>query len=360
MLQRVVVENYRSLRAVSIELGQLTVVTGRNGSGKSNLYQALGLLQAAAEGHFKRALLDQGGMPSALWAGRRSKGPVRMRLAVWLDDVSYELIAGLTPKDLAATRFVLDPEIKEEALYLGHSRRSGACMIDRGVGAATLVTASGERELIGALDPGESVLSQIGDPGRYPEMSDLARRLRAWRFYHHFDTDRGAPLRRPLAGVRTNVLSATGDDLAAAIVTLDERGDAEPLHDAVAEAFPGCQVFVGSPEAGTFTVGLKAPGISRPLAAAELSDGQLRFLCLAMALLTTRPPELLVLNEPETSLHPDAVRALAPLIVQAARHCQVWVATHDEALRDSLATSATTVDLEMSDGETVARAIDAL
>lgn len=223
---------------------------------------------------------------------------------------------------------------------------------------ATLTTTDGERELVKWLDPGESVLSQVGDPSRYPELTDLRQRLRGWRFYHHFDTNPGARLRRPQPGVRTNVLAASGDDLGAAIATLEERGDAAPLHEAVSRAFPGYQVIVESPNDGDFAVMLAAPGLQRPLSGAELSDGQLRFLCLAMALLTTRPPELLVLNEPETSLHPDAVRALAPLIVQASQYGQVWVATHDRTLRESLQPTARSIDLSTSEGETIAHSSD--
>ncbi len=358
MLQCLFIENYRSLRSVLIELDQLTVVTGANGSGKSNLYQALALVQAAAEGRFKQALLEQGGMPSALWAGRRAKGPVRMRLSVTFEDLSYDLVAGLTPTDNRSTRFVLDPEIKEESLYFGDQRRASTRLIDRGVNAATLTTSDGEKEQWRALDTGESVLSQVGDPGRFPELTDLRQRLRGWRFYHHFDTGPHAPLRRAQPGVRTSVLAARGDDLGAAIATLEERGDAAPLHQAVSHAFPGYEVLVDSPSTGEFAVGFAAPGLRRPLMAAELSDGQLRFLCLAMALLTTRPPELLVLNEPETSLHPDAVGALAPLILQAAQFGQVWVATHDRTLRDALAPSARLIDLVVSDGETIGRSAD--
>jgi predicted ATPase len=350
VLQRLRVQNYRSLQDVSIELGGLTVVTGANGSGKSNLYQALGMVQAAAGGRFKQALLDQGGMPSALWAGPRGKGPVRMRLSITFDDLSYSLVAGVVQKQAANTLFVLDPDIKEESLHLGPTARTSTCLIDRGGPAATLTTADGERELLRTLDTGESVLAQIGDPARFPELTDLAHRLRGWRFYHHFDTSPQAPVRRPQPGVRTSVLAPDGHDLAAAIATLDERGDGAPLREAVARAFDGHQVLVESPTTGHFEVRLKAPGLRRPLTAAELSDGQLRFLCLAMALLTTRPPELLVLNEPETSLHPDAVVALAPLILEASRHGQVWVATHDAALRAALAPSAHTIDLSMVGG----------
>jgi len=69
-------------------------------------------------------------------------------------------------------------------------------------------------------------------------------------------------------------------------------------------------------------------GMLRALDAAELSDGTLRYLLWIAALLTPRPPELMVLNEPETSLHPDLLAPLGRLIAHAAEHSQVIVVTH--------------------------------
>jgi predicted ATPase len=77
-------------------------------------------------------------------------------------------------------------------------------------------------------------------------------------------------------------------------------------------------------------------GLLRPLRAAELSDGTLRYLLWVAALLTPRPPGLLVLNEPETSLHPDLLPALARLVAHAARASQVIVVSHAPALIDAL------------------------
>ena len=82
-------------------------------------------------------------------------------------------------------------------------------------------------------------------------------------------------------------------------------------------------------------------GLLRPLAAAELSDGTLRYLLLIAALLTPRPPQLLVLNEPETSLHPDLLPALARLIAEAAAQSQLVVVTHSEPLIARLADEPT-------------------
>jgi predicted ATPase len=89
----------------------------------------------------------------------------------------------------------------------------------------------------------------------------------------------------------------------------------------------------------------------RPLACAELSDGTLRYLLLVAALLTPRPPALMVLNEPETSLHPDLLPPLARLVERAAEQSQVVVVSHSGTLLDALA-EAKGIELVKDLGET--------
>jgi predicted ATPase len=112
---------------------------------------------------------------------------------------------------------------------------------------------------------------------------------------------------------------------------------------------PGARLDVAD---GTL-VRLVAPGLHRPLDARELSDGTLRFLCLAAALLSPRPPPLLALNEPETSLHESVLPALAELMTAVPRETQLWVTTHARALAEALASrGAKVLELEKVDGET--------
>ena len=84
-IREINVVGYRSLRAIRFPVGALTVFVGANGVGKTNLYRALQLLQAAAAGTLARELASEGGMESALWAGKRTANkPARMKLSVGL------------------------------------------------------------------------------------------------------------------------------------------------------------------------------------------------------------------------------------------------------------------------------------
>ncbi len=83
-------------------------------------------------------------------------------------------------------------------------------------------------------------------------------------------------------------------------------------------------------------------------------DRTLRYLCLLAALLSTRPPALLALNEPETSIHPRLIEPLGRLILSAAQRSQIWITTHSEPLATQLAraTGEDPIRLEKVAGET--------
>lgn len=157
----------------------------------------------------------------------------------------------------------------------------------------------------------DSLFDQVGNLHASPEVLQLRESIRGWRFYDHFRTDPDAPVRQPQLGTRTPVLHHDGRDLAAALQTILEIGKAEALHAAISDAFPGAKLAIDSELGGHFCIEFYQEGLLRPLSAAELSDGTLRYLLLVAALLTPRPPTMMVLNEPETSLHPDLLPALA-------------------------------------------------
>ncbi len=369
MVTTLAVENYRSLRDLVLPLSGLTVVTGPNGSGKSSLYRALRLLADASRNGAVAALAHEGGLPSTLWAGpetigrsvREGRTPVQgtvrtkargLRLGFAGDEYGYALDLGL-PQPLD-TMFNRDPEFKREAVWSGPVLRPSALLADRsGPAVRTRVASGGWGEDVHKIRLTDSMLSEFADPRACPELLVVRERIRGWRFYDHFRTDALAPARQSQIGTRTPVLSHDGADLAAALRTIIEIGRASELDAVVDQAFPGSRLEVVAPE-GRFTVRFHQHGLLRPLETAELSDGTLRFLLWVAALLSPRPPELLVLNEPETSLHPDLLPALASLIAVAAKETQVVVVSHAQPLIRALSEIAEVgeVELEKEYGET--------
>jgi predicted ATPase len=351
MLNTLAVSGYRSLRDLVMPLERLNLVTGPNGSGKSNLYRALRLLADTAQGRVIPSLAREGGLPSTLWAGPEMlsravlrgdypvqgsvrKNPVRLRLGFAGDDFSYAIDLGLPPPTIGA--FGHDPEIKRECVWSGPALRPSSVLVDRR--GPLVKTRDGRSDwtiLTHGLATFDSMMTHCADPRATPEMLMLREEMRAWRFYDHFRTDATAPARLPQIGTHTPVLSDDGADLAAALQTIRQIGDSGALDQAIEDAFPGGAVSVSYGN-GWFEVEMRQHGLLRPLKAAELSDGTLRYLLWVAALLTPRPPGLLVLNEPETSLHPDLLPALARLIAQTAERSQVVVVSHAPALVEAL------------------------
>lgn len=328
------IAGYRSIRKLRLPLEQVTVIVGANGAGKTNLYRALQLVHRAAQGTLARTLLDEGGMPSALWAGARDrKRPMRLRLELKLDELSYSLELGLPMTE--GTAFDRDPEVKSESIEL-QDAGSNITLLERRGGSAFIRDGEGERITFPfQLWSGESVLSQIIDPGRFPIPSLLRVELNSWRFFHAFRSDDAAPARHPQPGIRTPVLAHDGSDLAAAIQTIFEIGDRTALDRAVKEAFPGSKLFVVT-DGDRFGLEMKSPGIVRRLRALEFSDGMLRYLSLVAALLSPRPAPFLVLNEPETSIHPELLKPLAALVARASSTSQIFLTTHSRELAEQL------------------------
>jgi predicted ATPase len=351
----VAVRGYRSLRELVLPVTRLTVVTGANGTGKSSVYRALRLLADCGRGEVIGSLAHEGGVQSARWAGRVSKDrPAEVKIGYGADDFGYLIDLGLPVP--ARSMFDYDPQIKKEVVFAGTTPRPGSTLVRRkgALAEARAVSGSGFVELTRALPSYLSVLSEFAHPGELPEVACVRDRLRSWRFYDGFRVDADAPARRPHVGTRTPVLADDGADLPAAVQTIIEAGSGSgstELAAAIADAFEGATMSVVS-TGGVFDLRLHLPGVLRPLHTAELSDGTLRFMLWATALLSPQPPSLLVLNEPETSLHPDLMAPLADLIRTAANRTQVFVITHSAALLAGLAHQAALVELVKENGET--------
>ncbi|GLS21420.1 ATPase [Labrys miyagiensis] len=338
-------KGYRSLRSIHFEVGDLTVFVGANGAGKTNLYRGLQLIQAAAQGSFAHELAREGGLAAALWAGMRPKNePARIHLDVGLINESmryrYRIEAGLVQQaggTILGTGFLGEPQVKVETLKFSHRGRERTVLERKGPGV-TILGLDGKRRSFGVpLLASETALAILHDADRLADIAAVRRTLLEWRFYHGLRTDRDSPMRQPCHAVTTPTLASDGHDLAAVFATLVHiRADAAALQECIDEAFPGARLVVPMPDRMA-SFGMVFPdNPKRVYEANELSDGTLRYLALAGALLSARLPPFIALNEPEASLHPDLLAPLAGMIARASQRAQIWLVTHSKALADAI------------------------
>jgi predicted ATPase len=369
MILTLAVSGYRSIRNLVLPLGRLNVVTGGNGAGKSSLYRALRLLADVAQGRAIAALAQEGGLQSALWAGPETiskaakrghvpvqgtvrKNSVALKLGFASEDYGYAIDLGLPIPGHGL--FNRDPQIKAEAVWAGPILRRSNGFASRTNQVVQVLGEGGRKDIrIYDLASYDSMMTHAADATSGRELLVLRERMRSWRFYDHFRTDRDAPARMSRVGTRTFALASDGADLAAALRTTIENGNDQALSAAIDDAFPGSSIAIEE-NGGIFDLHMHQHGLLRPLHVSELSDGTLRYLLLTAALMTPCPPPLVVLNEPETSLHPDLIAPLGRLIANASQQSQLTVVTHAAALVELLRDAGGAVyELVKEAGETV-------
>lgn len=344
------ITGFRSIRKLHMPLRRLTVLVGGNGVGKTNLYRSLELLSAAARGTLSEEIAREGGLGSVMFAGElKTHEERRLVLEATLDDLTdgglgFDLDLGFPIQyrdelgfpTVVSAAFATEAQVKAESLTLLQRGKSVTLMERKGPGAWARDGDGKRQSLTDPLLATETVLSSLR--GGFPQIDAVRTVMANWRFFHSFRTDAGSPLRQPSLAVTSPILGSDGANLAAVFATLHHiRQDTVDLDEAIEAAFPGARLHVPEPEQRA-SFAMTFPDMpKRQFGAHELSDGTLQFLALMGALLSYRLPPFIALNEPETSLHPALLPALAATIVKAAERTQVWVVTHSRELADAIA-----------------------
>lgn len=348
------VSGYRSLKKIALPLDHLAVYLGANGTGKTNIYRALELCHHAAKGDLSKWLAEQGGMDSVFWAGpRKSHEKARIEVTLELGDYRYHIELGYRTPTTAA--FNGEPLIKEERIeHLSNGRKY--TLMSRKGPAISVVDRDDKKILLDDhLLPTQTALSAIPTDIAASTVTALRDTFLDWRFYHAFRVDPDAPVRKPTPAITATKLDSDGGNLGAVFATLAHiREDVNDLRSIVKMAFNGAELIIPEPDMIADFGMLWRELPQRVFTQAELSDGTIQFLALCGALLSYSTPKLIVLNEPETSLHPDMMPALANLIAKASEVSQIVIVTHSERLtRELESLTACPVRLvQKEDGET--------
>ncbi|NOY93019.1 MAG: AAA family ATPase [Deltaproteobacteria bacterium] len=327
-----------------IVLSALNLVIGPNGSGKSNFVEALSVLRAAPR-DLPLPIREGGGVKDWLWKGtspadRASLEAVFAAGQIATPAVRYRLTFGAEGDKFT----VLDERIENECPDEGHTKpyfyfgyQQGRPMLNVADGK---VGRQLERE---DLDPTQSILSQRRDPDSYPELTQLADKLKRVAIYRSWSFGPRSAVRSSChADVVTDRLLEDFSNLPARLAVLKKTPAVKKrLIELMGDFCAGFEDIEVTPEGGQLQLYVQESG--RMLPARRLSDGTLRFLCLAAILTDPKPPPLVAIEEPELGLHPDVLPALRDLMLEASGRCQLVVSTHSTQLVDAMTDYANSV-----------------
>ena len=321
LLNSIELENILSFKHARLELRPLNVLIGANASGKSNLIRAFGLAKSLS-GDFQ-GQISQGGGPLG-WINRRRRNSIA-RITLELPPIrdtdgepvpfEYSLAFRLTGE----TYEIVGEDFSGE--FERHSDH-------------TVILFGEERSF--SLPATKTALSQIRHPGA-PEITELANGLESIRMYQEFQT---GPMTTTRTGIMASALAdqlyPAGHNLAPVISRLQRQGLREPINRWLNRFFDRfAEVIIDTP-GGISQLFVRENEVKDAFSAVNLSDGTLRLLCLLAVLLDPAAAGLVCIEEPEIGMHPDAIRMVAELLVEASLRMQLVVTTHSPALIDAL------------------------
>lgn len=316
-LRQVTVTGFKSIREMDLELGDLTVLIGANGAGKSNFVSLLRMLNFAMTGALQQWIGESGGADSILHYGSKTTPQMTLDLEYETDKGTNRYHARLF--DAAPDTLVFADETV--AFTPGKAGREGA---PESLG-------SGHRE------------SAVPDAGRSGNRRAAAALgcMRAWQVYQFHDTSASATIRKQHYKHDNRYLRSDGGNLAAFLYGLRETKPQyyERIVKTIRLAAPFFDDFdleplVLSPE--DVMLNWREVGRDYLLRPHHISDGALRFMTLTTLLLQPEEtlPELIVIDEPELGLHPYAISLLGSMVRSLRGVAQVILATQSVPLLD--------------------------
>lgn len=318
------------------EFGRLNILVGPNGSGKSNLIDCVRVFRYAPY-DIQEAFKDSG-FDEWLYKGvSKQSGTAFLQVTTNVPElpgpVRHQVRLGPPLNSRPPLEELVSNTDEQLSLYFVGSLAGGATVNVSGAGKRQRERKLSDKE----YDPFQSILSQIRDVGQYPEITRLASLYGKIRIYSEWTFGRNSTLREATPTARSdNTLSESMKDLALILNALERTAAHERIRVLLRELKETYLDYVTRILFGKVGLELVEAPFDRPLPAKRLSDGTLRFLALAAILLPSDPPPLICLEEPELGMHPDMIRLVAGMIVDASAKAQLIVTTHSENLLTAL------------------------
>lgn len=320
-------------------LEPLNVFIGPNASGKSNLIEAMSLLEAAPF-DLQTPIRESGGIRDWLWKGTNKTPTATVEATLEYEPRPLRYRMSFTE---TGGRFELRDEVieRERVTRLRDSYyqyRDGDPRINRKIDDDSSPKRSVRRVRLENLELDQSILSQRQDPESYPELYWVGRTFSSMFFYRGINVGRDTPIRFPQKPDSfQGFLLEDASNLSLVLSNLRNRPDVkDEILDRLRDFYPLVEDFVPDLSGGTVQIFFHEKGLRHPVPTTRLSDGTLRYLCLLAVLCDPGPLPVICIEEPELGLHPDIIPEVAKLLVEATRRSQIFVTTHSDILVDAL------------------------
>lgn len=314
-LEKLSIENYKSIRQQTLELGKLNVFIGGNGSGKSNLISVFRFLREIVTQNLQGYTAVKGGADALLHLGQKRSRSMSFKLDFVAGEVANSYRVSLTPKTDDSLLIV-----SEKAYY--HDRRKyPEKPFDLPVSALSKESRLGEAEHICA--------------------KQALQDLESYRVYHFHDTSDTAAVKLTADVDDNRFLRPQAENLAPYLFWMRDkhpdhyRNIVETVRH-IAPFFDDFQLQPSRLNESKIRLEWRERGSDAYMNAHAFSDGTLRFICLVTLLTQPELPRLVLLDEPELGLHPAAITLLADLISSASERTQVIAATQSVSLVNRL------------------------
>ena len=311
MIERVQIQNYKSIKDAMVPLGALNVLIGTNGVGKSNFISFFELAKSIYQQRFGNYTMDHGGIDNLLYKGRK---------------VSKQIVGLMDFNNTNAFEFVLRPKqsstgyIAQTADYFNNHKDSEK--------AYHLW-----HKAVWDINTDESnLISKITWRAEY-----LKAYLNSFTVYHFHDTSASSPMRGMCQISDNYFLRENGSNLAAFLYSLyqTDRKSFDLIEATVRSIAPYFKCFDLKPDrnlSGQISLEWQEYESDMYLNGYSFSDGTIRFIALATLLLQSKLPQVIIIDEPELGLHPAAINKFAAMVKRASRGCQVILSTQSANL----------------------------
>ncbi|MDX9710400.1 MAG: AAA family ATPase [Trichloromonas sp.] len=362
------IEGFRSLKKICWIPGDLNVVIGPNGTGKSNLLRFLQLIAISAQGRMGKYIQSLGGMDPILWDGTASAIKFTMSTTPVGDDLGpehYELVLGRLG---AGSSYRIEKELLANFHKVRGKKEIKPFKFLERLGNSAVFFDEKEHKFTTPEEfvaEEESLLSIASGPfinNHY--IPPFQRALAAIAVYHDLHTNKDAVIRQPAIARLEKRVDPDGQNLISVLHTLytGDRDFKKDINAAMQAAFGDDFDELVFPPAADQKIQLRIrwKSLRREQSAADLSDGTLRFLFLLTVLASPSPAPVVAIDEPETGLHPSMLPIVAEYAVDAATRSQVIMTTHSPQFLDAFKeVKPTTTVAKWENGETTLHTLSA-